>query len=57
MKAIAVIFVTSTLRLADEIKSIIEWAPLPSTQVDGDQSQSRGAKPAQHVPKDKPTPV
>ncbi len=41
---------------ADEIKSIIEWAPLPSAQADGNHNQGRGVKPAQLVPKDKPAP-
>jgi threonine dehydrogenase-like Zn-dependent dehydrogenase len=51
---------------ADEIKSIIEWAPLPPADGAGDRDQNRGARqphipgaatPAQNVPKDKPVTV
>lgn len=48
---------------ADEIKSVIEWTPLPSASGDGDHDRGRGARspripgaatPAQNVPKNKP---
>jgi hypothetical protein len=51
---------------ANEIKSIIEWAPLPSASAAGDHDRGRGAQPpripgsavpAQNVHQDKPAPV
>lgn len=51
---------------ADEIKSIIEWAPLPSADGDGKHDHGRGARPArpsaadtpaQKVPQNKPASI